>query len=553
MSADVSLDNIPTLRTLTLGLETVHHLQDGSAYRALCERFFDAGYNFPQCLSGVDMEYGLRAVVNLRRLGDGAEVTLWLDVPYDAPQVPTLTDLWGGLEWHEREAYDLLGIHFDGHPDLRRILLEDDWTIHPLRRRYDTGGYLIPTWVPKPWPDWEAEERERAEKEQKAAEAKEKVTVSKSPETAGTALTEIRALNANYAAKLQEQGIMNLEALAALSDERLEPLATAIGLKSPAAVQKWRDGAKARLEEAGSQREVASSAEEVASFNSEVTSNGDLARIRSLNANYMAKLQDQKVTTLSQLAALSDDELETLAGEMGLKSSKPLHKWREEARALLPTEPAPQADSAAAPLEVAPKRGEDLNGVRSLNEAYAAKLQAGGVTALSQLANLEDEALPSLAATLGLKTPKAIERWREEARALQGESSGTARDETPQSTMPEAETPSPTPERPKVERKKAEASLEEVQAPAAEEAAEPSKPPEISAEEPVPDDLTRIKGIGPTYEQRLKEAGIVTFAQLAALSDEQVEELEEKMKLGGRITRDAWREQARALAQEETP
>ena len=538
MSADVSLDNLPTLRTLTLGLETVHHLQDGNAYRALCERLFDAGYNFPQCLSGVDMEYGLRTVVNLRRLNDGAEVTLWFDVPYDAPQVPTLTDLWGGLEWHEREAYDLLGIHFDGHPDLRRILLEDDWTIHPLQRRYDTGGYLIPAWVPKPWPDWEAEEREKAEKEQKAAEAKEKVTVSKSPETTGTALTEIRALNATYAAKLQEQGVMNLEALAALSDERLEPLATSLGLKSPAAVQKWRDGARTRLEEAGPRSEVASS-------------NGDLAQIRSLNANYMAKLQDQKITTLSQLAALSDDALETLAGEMGLKSSKPLQKWREEARALSPTEPAPQVESAATPPEVAPKRGEDLNGVRSLNATYAAKLQAGGVTALSQLANLEDEVLEPLAATLGLKTPKAIERWREEARALVSEGTGTARDETPRSKMPEAETPFPTPERPKVEREKAEASLEEAQAaPVAEEVAESPKPLEKSAEGP--DDLTRIKGVGPVYEQKLKEAGITTFSQLAALSDEQVRELEERTNFRGRITRDAWREQARGLT-EETP
>ena len=546
MSADVSLDDLPTLRTLTLGLETVHHLEDGSAYRTLCERFFAAGYNFPQCLSGVDMEYGLRTVVNLRRLDDGAEVTLWLDVSYDAPQVPTVSDLWGGLEWHEREAYDLLGIHFDGHPDLRRILLEDDWTIHPLQRRYDTGGYLIPEWTPKPWPDWEAEEREKAESERKAAEAaKAKEAAARPTETksaeekAGTALTDIRALNANYAAKLQEQGIMSLEALAALADERLELLATAIGLKSPAAVQKWRDGARARLEEAGSRSEVASS-------------NGDLAQIRSLNANYMAKLQDQKITTLSQLAALSDDALEVLAGEMGLKSSKPLHKWREEARALLPTEPAPQAESVSAPQEVTPKRGEDLNGIRSLNATYAAKLQAGGVTALSQLASLEDEALEPLAATLGLKTPKAIERWREEARALQGESSGTARDETPQSKMPEAETPSPAPERPAVEREKAEAAQpEEVQeASSTKKSTESPKPPETDVEEPAPNNLTRIKGIGPAYEQRLKEAGIVTFSQLAALSDEQVGELEETMKFRGRITRDAWREQARGLAEE---
>ena len=201
-----------------------------------------------------------------------------------------------------------------------------------------------------------------------------------------------------------------------------------------------------------------------------------------------------------------------------------------------------------------PKRGEDLNGVRSLNATYAAKLQAGGVTALSQLANLEDEALSPLAATLGLKTPRAIKRWREEARALQGESSGTARDEMSHSKTPEAETPPPAPERPIVEREKAEAAQPErvQEASTTEKSTEFPKPPEADVEEPVPDDLTRIKGIGPAYEQRLKEAGITTFAQLAALSDEQVGELEERMNFRGRITRDAWREQARALA-EETP
>ena len=96
-----------------------------------------------------------------------------------------------------------------------------------------------------------------------------------------------------------------MKVLAALLDERLEPLATALGLKSPAAVQKWRDGARARLEEAGPQGEVASPS-------TEASSTGDLAQVRSLNANYMAKLQDQKVTTLSQLAALSDDALRRL-------------------------------------------------------------------------------------------------------------------------------------------------------------------------------------------------------------------------------------------------
>jgi NADH-quinone oxidoreductase subunit C len=57
------------------------------------------------------------------------------------PQIPTVSSIWKTADWHEREAFDLMGIEFVGHPDLRRILLPEDWVGHPLRKDYQVQDY----------------------------------------------------------------------------------------------------------------------------------------------------------------------------------------------------------------------------------------------------------------------------------------------------------------------------------------------------------------------------------------------------------------------------
>jgi NADH-quinone oxidoreductase subunit C len=78
-------------------------------------------------------------VVNLLSMEPPGRVRLRVQVPEEDPSIPTLFDLYPGSEAMEREAFDLFGVSFSGHPDLTRILLPEDWEGHPLRKDYATG------------------------------------------------------------------------------------------------------------------------------------------------------------------------------------------------------------------------------------------------------------------------------------------------------------------------------------------------------------------------------------------------------------------------------
>src|SRR5690606_21393864 len=105
------------------------------------ETYFD----FLSCISAVDngVESGTFSVVyHLASIPHQHQVTLKVTIQNDRrldilPVVPTVTEVWRTADWHEREAFDLMGIYFDGHPDLRRILLPEDWEGYPLRKDYE--------------------------------------------------------------------------------------------------------------------------------------------------------------------------------------------------------------------------------------------------------------------------------------------------------------------------------------------------------------------------------------------------------------------------------
>jgi NADH-quinone oxidoreductase subunit C len=96
----------------------------------------DLGFRMPALLSGVDRLDHMEVVYHLYHMERREFVGLLVKLSRDDPRVDSVTGVWRGMDWHEREAFDLLGILFEGHPDLRRILLPEDWEGHPLRKDY---------------------------------------------------------------------------------------------------------------------------------------------------------------------------------------------------------------------------------------------------------------------------------------------------------------------------------------------------------------------------------------------------------------------------------
>ncbi|MEY3805814.1 MAG: NADH-quinone oxidoreductase subunit [Actinomycetota bacterium] len=82
-------------------------------------------------------------VVNLLSLQNRERIRVRVQIPESNPVLPSLFDLHPGTEAHERETFDMFGITFDGHPDMTRILMPEDWDGHPLRKDYSQGAIPV--------------------------------------------------------------------------------------------------------------------------------------------------------------------------------------------------------------------------------------------------------------------------------------------------------------------------------------------------------------------------------------------------------------------------
>lgn len=109
----------------------------------------DLRFDYLMCLSGMDLgKQALGVVYHLGSMGHGHKLVVRTEVPAAEPRVPTVSDIWPTANWHEREAYDLVGVVFTGHPDLRRILLPEDYPGHPLRKDFKVPEFYNGMKVP---------------------------------------------------------------------------------------------------------------------------------------------------------------------------------------------------------------------------------------------------------------------------------------------------------------------------------------------------------------------------------------------------------------------
>jgi NADH-quinone oxidoreductase subunit C len=93
-------------------------------------------YDMLNFVAGVDRVTHLESVYHVFSYASNTYLELHVEISRAKAVCPTVTDVWPAADWHERESWDMVGITYEGHPDLRRILLKDDFIGHPLRKDY---------------------------------------------------------------------------------------------------------------------------------------------------------------------------------------------------------------------------------------------------------------------------------------------------------------------------------------------------------------------------------------------------------------------------------
>ncbi|MBN1192709.1 MAG: NADH-quinone oxidoreductase subunit C [Coriobacteriia bacterium] len=110
---------------------------DRDRLRAACADLKSLGFDLLGLVTAVDFGEEFELVYRVRSREMHIGIFVKTRIPRAEPSIESVVDLWPAADWHEREVYDLFGVEFEGHPNLKRILLTDDWVGHPLRKDYE--------------------------------------------------------------------------------------------------------------------------------------------------------------------------------------------------------------------------------------------------------------------------------------------------------------------------------------------------------------------------------------------------------------------------------
>jgi NADH/F420H2 dehydrogenase subunit C len=133
--------SLNTLQGDFLGLEV-----DRTNLVAVCRFLRDQlGFDLLSCISGVDMLEHIETIYHLRSLTRGQLLQIKVRLDHEKPEVDSVVSVWPTANWLERETYDLFGIKFSGHPDLRRMLLDDDFVGYPLLKNFHQVPFTVKT------------------------------------------------------------------------------------------------------------------------------------------------------------------------------------------------------------------------------------------------------------------------------------------------------------------------------------------------------------------------------------------------------------------------
>jgi NADH-quinone oxidoreductase subunit C len=130
--------------TFEEGTEWLTMLIDPGAWKAFAQQLRnDLAFDFLFCVTCVDWKTNLTMVYHLRSTTKKHSLVIKAKLDRNDPKIVTVSDIWRTAEFHEREVYDLFGVQFTDHPDLRRLFLTEDWNGWPLRKDYEDPINMI--------------------------------------------------------------------------------------------------------------------------------------------------------------------------------------------------------------------------------------------------------------------------------------------------------------------------------------------------------------------------------------------------------------------------